>query len=1757
MSGNIQVHHILPVKSYERFAADIALWTDNKYNNNAGYNLTPLSTDASGSNAMNKPMHFSQHPWLNSSFELALQQIKDAPVTNKAKGEMFKGVHSYFRSALDYGGTETNGNYAFLNRADGKAINDIGNSVTEKGVTKVEIDAMFQYYEERHNIESIIKSEAYKKGASGQAANGSFGSLNADNAVYEKSNGKHDPDAYRASSGVDVQDSTTGEFTINQSAAKNYSDVKSQPIPDIIKTEIARKIHTSDFDGQIGGLGGLPRDLLVTGPGVASFDDAYRMASDLVDSLPALDARIDFDPSEILRASGLSIAGGLVADTADFVNNAYDSIKIGLLTGDWTAFADDVVQYGIDAVVGAAVVGLASAVVGTAFGAAAGYALAVSMVVYGVYESYQSISELIGKLAEDWDAIVAYIEGLIADVLPPWFDQASAFFNQLISPLVFDLDDDGLDIVDIEASTAFFDLDQNGFAEKTAWIAPDDGFLAHDVNGNGGIDDLSELFGGQTQDGFTTLSVHDGNEDGAIDAKDAVFPDLVVWRDANGDGLTDPGELTSLASHGITSIDLDAAYIDRWVGGNWLSHESTYRHADGTGAIIDIWFQNDQLQTIYAYGDTVTHPPAVTALPNLRGYGTVKDLHAAMDEDATLRADVEALVRAAPGMTYQQAAAAVQPVLLRWAGADEAVAGSRGPHVDAAKLAFLEALHGQPYFDGADPPGPRNGDALQSYYDTIVETLTARVLVQIPLSTLQLQNAGDGAVDLPLKALLPLGYDVRHDRLVGDYERVLVNIAQLGLAADADPAGVAAFVDAATVVRLLGVDYTVTTGGSLTDAATRVLRDQGVWGSLVEVFDDLVTGAMSAVVGTAGDDRLDEAGSAQVMIGQGGDDDIAGSSRDDVLVGGSGDDTLSGRDGSDIYMFGRGDGRDEIRDTGNRDTDRLEIRGYEPEDVAVARTAKGSDDLILRFGGTSAQVTVWNTLNGSHGDQIEEIIFEDGTVWTMPELRARLLAEAGTAGNDDIVGFHHDDVIDAGDGDDTLAGGHGNDTLNGGQGGDTLNGDQDDDTLVGGAGDDTLHGHAGSDTFVFARGDGRDAIDDNGSYDTDRLKIVDYTPDQTLIVHDGGGSADLVLAFVGTDDQVTVRNTLNGSFADQIEEIIFQDGAVWTMPDLRARILAEAGTNGDDTIIGFRGADAIVAAAGDDAIAGGQGNDTLIGGAGADTLDGGLDDDTLTGGAGDDRKTGGTGSDTYGFARGDGRDEIDDNGSYGADRLEIAGYAPAEAAVARPAGSVSDLVLSFAGTDDQITVRNTLNGSFSDEIEQIVFDDGTVWTMADLRARILVEAATDDADRITGFRLADAIDAGAGDDAVSADAGNDTLIGGAGADTLDGGQGDDTLTGGGDDDRLVGGTGSDTYRFARGDGVDEVEENGNHGADRLAIAGYAPADVAVARPTGSIDDLVLAFAGTDDRITLLNTLDGNFSDEVEQIAFDDGTVWTMPELRSRLLAEAATDGDDEILGFSFAEVIAAGLGDDLILAGQGHDTVIGGAGNDTLTGGRGDDTYVFARGDGRDLIDDDGNFGTERLEIQGYAPEAVMARRADGDANDLVLSFAGSDDQITLRNTLNGSYADQIEQIAFDDGTVWTMPDIGGRLIDGTGGDDALAGGPLGDQIRGRAGNDALTGLAGHDQLSGGPGADTLTGGDGSDVFAFAPGDGQDTVTDFRIGADTIDFRDHDGFHAFDAVLAVLSQTADGALIDAAGGDRILLTGVSASALSHDDFLFV
>ncbi len=100
-----------------------------------------------------------------------------------------------------------------------------------------------------------------------------------------------------------------------------------------------------------------------------------------------------------------------------------------------------------------------------------------------------------------------------------------------------------------------FDIDLDGTSEQISFLRPGSGLLALDRNGDGKINDGSELFGARTGDGFAELGQFDADGNKFIDGNDPVFKHLLVWE--RGEDGTD--RLLALGKLGIGAIFLGNA----------------------------------------------------------------------------------------------------------------------------------------------------------------------------------------------------------------------------------------------------------------------------------------------------------------------------------------------------------------------------------------------------------------------------------------------------------------------------------------------------------------------------------------------------------------------------------------------------------------------------------------------------------------------------------------------------------------------------------------------------------------------------------------------------------------------------------------------------------------------------------------------------------------------------------------------------------------------------------------------------------------------------------------------------------------------------------------------------------------------------------------------------------------------------------------------------------------------------------------------
>jgi hypothetical protein len=158
----------------------------------------------------------------------------------------------------------------------------------------------------------------------------------------------------------------------------------------------------------------------------------------------------------------------------------------------------------------------------------------------------------------------------------------------MLSALVLDLDGNGVSLARRGKSNAGFDMNGDGVADDTGWAAKGDGFLVIDRDNDGLITNAYELSffaeSATAKNSLAGLAALDSNGDHVLDKKDARFGELKVWIDANGNGVSDEGELKSLAELGIASFDLNPhnASGKAKVGDNLLLATATFTRTDGS-----------------------------------------------------------------------------------------------------------------------------------------------------------------------------------------------------------------------------------------------------------------------------------------------------------------------------------------------------------------------------------------------------------------------------------------------------------------------------------------------------------------------------------------------------------------------------------------------------------------------------------------------------------------------------------------------------------------------------------------------------------------------------------------------------------------------------------------------------------------------------------------------------------------------------------------------------------------------------------------------------------------------------------------------------------------------------------------------------------------------------------------------------------------------------------------------------------------------
>lgn len=226
--------------------------------------------------------------------------------------------------------------------------------------------------------------------------------------------------------------------------------------------------------------------------------------------------------------------------------------------------------------------------------------------------SYDNYAEANDGIAISYDDYLASYNDPAVIASNDWTYSPYDYANTYVDPVVLKLGAGSVHTTNRLGSTVMFDMNADGIKDKTGWITADEGFLVIDKNGNGKIDDITEMFSEysstKAKTGFGALAAFDKNHDGYADKWDrGNFGKLRLWIDINVNGVTDKGELHALKEFGIVAIGVKApAVANHFDNGNLILSTQKYgwdvnnvRHWGQAAEVLFNFGDQDPLATVY------------------------------------------------------------------------------------------------------------------------------------------------------------------------------------------------------------------------------------------------------------------------------------------------------------------------------------------------------------------------------------------------------------------------------------------------------------------------------------------------------------------------------------------------------------------------------------------------------------------------------------------------------------------------------------------------------------------------------------------------------------------------------------------------------------------------------------------------------------------------------------------------------------------------------------------------------------------------------------------------------------------------------------------------------------------------------------------------------------------------------------------------------------------------------------------------------
>ena len=726
-------------------------------------------------------------------------------------------------------------------------------------------------------------------------------------------------------------------------------------------------------------------------------------------------------------------------------------------------------------------------------------------------------------------------------------------------PLVLDLNGGGIDTTGIGSNgtraMVLFDHDGDGIKTATGWAAVGEGILVRDLDGNGAIDNGSELFGENTLlahgaragqrafDGFDALRNLDSNADARFNAADAAYASVKIWTDLNQDGHSQSEELFTLDQLGIVDIGLNAtAVLNQDTNRNTQTASGTFTQlvdrADPNAGAVQREVGNFLLDENAFYREYVTQPSAsasVQSLPNMLGSGKVHNLQIAMSLDTPAATALRASVTAFAALPTAQAQLnAIEALIQDWASTSTMPNSVQA--LQASGDAELSAMFKE--FAQTNPVQYRMILALEPFHGTDIlralveqnsasdlnsQEIDSRPLMQLETAYMKLVASVYG--ELVAQTRLKPYLDSMNPVL--DAEGLHINQSALSNMLLARPASdyKNTLNDFYELIRYAG-NPLQKAGIDIPQLVTDLRPILPAGFDSKQLFDQLYVGprmgrtiGMQIVTGTSADDYVHSNSSNIYIFAGDGDDRLVSAWGTNHFDGGAGNDAFDCYRGKNTFYFGNGDGNDRVKadwfhNYAGGNTLQLKA-GIAASDVEMSRDG---EDLTVVLKGGKDRVTFnqyfgpnrnYSEYGGVEGERVTlSIQFADGTRWNDADIASHFHTAQGVQPT--IYG-------------DALA--------------NTLRGQQ--------ASNDNLLGMAGNDTYLFGRGDGHDTILDYDaeSGNNDTLRFVDNIAQNNLWLTQSGN--DLQVGVLGTGDQVTIAGWFAPDGWDayyQMEHIETSDG---------------------------------------------------------------------------------------------------------------------------------------------------------------------------------------------------------------------------------------------------------------------------------------------------------------------------------------------------------------------------------------------------------------------------------------------------------------------------------------------------------------------------------------------------------------------------------------------------------------------------------------